>query len=588
MIPSIGEADIRQWVGVASFDRGHAYFLDEHIINVRLQGAVLKGQCYGSEAEPYRVSVTLGPQGIISDNCSCYLGGNCKHVAALLLFWIHNPDAVVPEESAASVLEALSREDLVSLILKMLDRHPDLEKLLEVPRIVAQGPSGPVDAKAIRKQAKSLLTSHRYEDEYEDDWDAGGEAFEGLNALLETADAHFNAAAWQNAAVIYKSVADEIIEFMDDLEYDSDILTETLDSCAEGLGRCLTASDAPSDQLGVLKALFDIYRSGADYGGYGQAIPAMISEGATREARAQVVQWVEAQLSASGKEDDGERRTAWGAMLLALLQDSIDDESYLNICRETGRIFELVERLLKLGRIEEAVVESEDSYDTQILGLANLFVEAGYSGPAESLVRDRLNTSPQLDFLVWLKDRSKESGNLKEALALAERLFGSQPVLSRYTEIREIAAGLNAWEDLRPQFLSRLADQKQHSLLTEIYLQEGDIERAIESVDALAEARQNGVWMGGWYGGGLSLKVAEAAEAGHPTEAIRLYMAEVYRLISGRKRDYYAQAAHLLVRVRALHLRTGRKEAWETLLADIRDQRPILPALRDELKRAGL
>ncbi len=54
----------------------------------------LKALCQGSAASPYRVEVTFSQKGIASTNCSCPVGagGYCKHVAALLLTWLHEPE----------------------------------------------------------------------------------------------------------------------------------------------------------------------------------------------------------------------------------------------------------------------------------------------------------------------------------------------------------------------------------------------------------------------------------------------------------------------------------------------------------------
>jgi uncharacterized Zn finger protein len=77
--------DIRTWVGDQSFSRGQRYHRQKAITNPRRQGDTLKAHCFGSAPQPYRVAVTLGKSGIISDRCSCPIGGRCKHVAALLL-----------------------------------------------------------------------------------------------------------------------------------------------------------------------------------------------------------------------------------------------------------------------------------------------------------------------------------------------------------------------------------------------------------------------------------------------------------------------------------------------------------------------
>ncbi|MFB0534839.1 MAG: SWIM zinc finger domain-containing protein [Anaerolineae bacterium] len=93
--PRLSESDVRRWVGEASFGRGQRYFRQGNILNPRRQGDTLKARCLGSRPQPYQVEVTLGPGGIAVGGSSCPVGGggHCKHAAALLLAWLHEPDA---------------------------------------------------------------------------------------------------------------------------------------------------------------------------------------------------------------------------------------------------------------------------------------------------------------------------------------------------------------------------------------------------------------------------------------------------------------------------------------------------------------
>jgi len=67
-----------------------------------------------------------------------------------------------------------------------------------------------------------------------------------------------------------------------------------------------------------------------------------------------------------------------------------------------------------------------------------------------------------------------------------------------------------------------------------------------------------------------------------------LYIQLVESLIRQRGRDNYAQAAGYLRPVREAYLRLGEPHTWQALIANLREQHRNLPALRDELTRAGL
>ena len=98
--PQLTESDIRRWIGERSFERGLGYFRRGHILDPRRQGDTLKARCLGSRPTPYYVEITLGQGGIVVGTCSCPVGGggHCKHAAALLLTWLHQPDTFLEVE----------------------------------------------------------------------------------------------------------------------------------------------------------------------------------------------------------------------------------------------------------------------------------------------------------------------------------------------------------------------------------------------------------------------------------------------------------------------------------------------------------
>ena len=91
-----------------------------------------------------------------------------------------------------------------------------------------------------------------------------------------------------------------------------------------------------------------------------------------------------------------------------------------------------------------------------------------------------------------------------------------------------------------------------------------------------------------WGSSTLQLEVAQAAGEQRPGESIRLYMQLVENLIGQRGRNNYTQAASYLKSVNDAYLRLGELHTWETLIANLREQHRNLPALREELDRAGL
>jgi uncharacterized Zn finger protein len=76
-LPQLTESDIRRWIGERSLERGRRYFQHGHILNPHRQGDTLKARCLGSRPQPYHVEVTLGQEGVVTDDG---LIGTCAHV----------------------------------------------------------------------------------------------------------------------------------------------------------------------------------------------------------------------------------------------------------------------------------------------------------------------------------------------------------------------------------------------------------------------------------------------------------------------------------------------------------------------------
>jgi uncharacterized Zn finger protein len=288
--------------------------------------------------------------------------------------------------------------------------------------------------------------------------------------------------------------------------------------------------------------------------------------------------WIEAALP--GVHDWA--RQAMGGLLLKLQAETMDDESYLEVCRQTGRLKDFVDRLLTLSRIEEATGEARHASDYDLLNLADLFVEHGHRTIAETLIRNRSKTSQDTLLIEWLKEYAKNQGDLIQALAFAETLFWLRPEVAAYVEMRQLAQPKKQWQDLRAKTLESLAQKGDHELLTEIFLKEGKIDQALESLEQVKTSNRY------WGGFSLQVEVAQAASKQRPRESIRLYVQLAENLIRLRGRDNYVQAAGYLQPVREAYLRLGEPQTWQALITNLREEYHNLPALREELNRAGL
>lgn len=578
---------IRDRIDSRSYHRGYNYYELDAILHPQREGNTLKAQCRGSRPEPYRLWAMLdGKGGVAAGECSCPVGGGgrCKHIAALLLTWLHEPDRFREAAATEGALAGWAKEDLITLIHKMIERHPELEDLIELMSTGAGGESEEIDPALIRRQVERAIEKGDYGHAY---YGAADAIADEIQVIIDQAEIYKERDDWGKAAVIYQTVLDELLDQYDQIyDHDGDLFSIFYNGSRK-LGECLTHIEDPEARLPILQSLLDVIRRDIDIGGYGFADEAygVLFDHATPEEKSELAGEVEVDLAPFSSSDDFSskwRAGAYGSLLLSLVGESISDAEFLRICRQTGRWGDLVQRLLELERVEEAIAAAEEvESDYDLLGLADIFREQGHEQIAEDLVWERAGRSDDRRLAAWLKERAKEKGDWKTAVAYAENRFWNRPALSDYEELREIAEEIGDWPERRETILARLTEEGKHNLLTQIHLAEGNVAAALQEVRQAKKERWG-------VRGNLQMDVARAAEDSHPQQALDLYRERVETLIGQRGRSNYATAARFLQRVKAIYQQLGEEEQWKAYIADVRDQKPKLPALLDELKQAGL
>ena len=583
-IPTLTDDEIQARVGPQSFQRGRQYFRDRAIFDARQQGTTLKGHSLGSSGGPYRLHVTFEGDSISTAHCSCPVGGGgyCKHIAALLLTWRERPEEFLEVENLDTTLEHRSKEELIALVKQMLRQSPELESLLEVPLPTAGKRAAPVDPEIYRRQAAAVFF------QAEDSWGSPVDTAEQLLSIASIGEGLARQGDYASAAAVYEAVTRETLEHFESYHDESGEMIEIISEWVSGLGRCLANEREPAERERILRTLFEVYRFDVDFGGVGMSdeVPELLLEQASPEERRTVAAWVREVIPEGGDWSTGWRREAYGAMLLELEMDELDDEAYLEVCRETGRVNDLVDRLLSLGRVEEAVQAARGTSDYGLIQLAGVFERHQRADLAEQLMVERSRTTQDTRVLDWLKDRYRSRGE-PEALDLAEKLLRMRPDLTRYRELRELGRQAGRWEGMRPEILTFLREQRWNDLLVAIYVDDKDVDKALE---ALREVGSPAIgYSYGLYGGEpLALQVARAAAETRPHAALEIYAQQVERLIAGRNRTYYAEAARLLVQMRDIYDNLDEGEAWDAYLEDLRTRYKTLRALKDEMASADL
>ncbi len=151
-----------------------------------------------------------------------------------------------------------------------------------------------------------------------------------------------------------------------------------------------------------------------------------------------------------------------------------------------------------------------------------------------------------------------------------------------YETLEQLAQKLEQWKPLRPRLLAGLEKGPHAVLLADIFLRDEEWDAAWAVAD---NARTP---MPAWGWDNLRLHVAQISEKHRPEKATPVYLDAAERLIAQQGRKNYATAAGYLRRARDLFSATQRSDEWQKTIADLRERHRNLPALQDELRKAGL
>ncbi len=631
----LSEADIEASSDDASFRKGYDDYFQHAIVEPTLSESVLRAFCHSSSGSPYRVEATLLPAGdksthkVVYAGCSCPRGGFCKHLVALLLTWIHQPERFVVRSGLMARLDEKSREELLALLEQLVQRQPDIEPMVELLTELplatpAQGKNRPgrgkertLDPSTIQSQVDSAFYNAG------EGWGAASRVAAELERLYDIGKSFAEAGEWANAQVVYATVAEETIIQYEGL-HDEGQLSWILGLCAAGLVACLNAQSTlpkreqldAEDREELLTTLFDLWKFGYNYGGIGVDVAGAIAGNGTAYERRRVEAWLREEMSPGQDSSSTWHNRSVVDFVVKLKQaEHASDEDVLAEYRNAGLYKELTEKYLQLGRENEALgvaqahlteprdvtwfaeelLKLDEAWREQALG----FVETrlGEVKPAlQSKSQDFTSAHTVDTYRRWLSEKYLLYGKAKQALDIELVRFQAKPGDATYRSMRsaaQVAGQLKeVWPGLRPQLIQTLEQQSRWGALVSIYLDEGEVGQALAALTEMERAPRTPLYGYGYRAEAApsqyQAQVAEAAEESYPDEAIRLYKSVVQRLIDGRGRENYQQATGYLARVRRLYQKQGREPEWQAYMTNLRNSNKSLRALKEELDKREL
>jgi len=594
-LPDLSVADIRNWTNDRYYERGEGYFHEDRIRQPRREGRTLKAFCRGSQPSPYRVEIELTDDGIAFGECSCPVGdgGTCKHAVALLLTWVQEPEAFAVVEPLTTRLEALPKDQLITIIRQMVDREPTLESVVDLSVNHPTSSHG-IDVRTYVEDAFDGVPLAPY------DYGYARAVADTLDPLLDRGREQIEAENWDEAAQLFGTVSEAVRDRLDTVNDEEGTLLSVLGTCGDELGHLLSKMPDDADRNNVLDALVDLFLWNVEAGGIGvgRSAEQALRKHTTPAERGYAADWLREHLPDAPEENSSQSisfrsvdfRSDWirksiGGLLLELERDRLDAEAYVDLCRRTGHWAQCAERLLALDRTTDAVEAARHLPDHQLDPILDRLVANGDADRALALVRERLDTTaPSATLQKWLYEHSRETDNADSALSVAQQMFRERPSRAAYDRVKTAAKAVDGWPDVRSELFAFLDRTQRPPLQVRLHLHDQDANAALDLVEPFAGDDRTTP-----FGVSLLTEVADAVRETHPSAAIALYEECAQRLIADRGRSNYSTAADLLAKTKTLYTQNDDLDTWQSFLDELYDDELCrLPAARDEFEKANL
>jgi len=162
------------------------------------------------------------------------------------------------EHDIQAALDQLSRDDLLALIQRMVQQHPDLAGLIVSKQPAAtRKPRAPFNAEVYRLQVEKIFyTTDR------NTWGSEARAAEPLLDIVDIADEYVEQHDFTDAAALYEIIIRGILDNYDSFRWHADEgqLDDVVEDCVEGLSDCLRGlQDDTTVRRQILQTLFDVY-----------------------------------------------------------------------------------------------------------------------------------------------------------------------------------------------------------------------------------------------------------------------------------------------------------------------------------------
>lgn len=558
----LNEKVLEQLAGERAFDRGLDYFEDDHVVGFKEEDGAIAARVRGS----YYYQVKLWAEdGQLAFDCNCPVGRDsvfCKHAVAVGLAWIDRQKQEVgsvpgstkrnlTDEEIHAELMAQDKQTLVELLMNYAEWDGDFRDRLVLA--TAQGDGKRPDLAAFRAAIDKAIRHPSFVD-----YGRMPEYARGIEAVLDSLHQLLKRGHADETRELTERALEQMEPAMDDVDDSDGFMRGILDQLEDlYLSSCRAAKPNP---LVLAKFLFEweLASNWEIFLGAVETYADVLGKAGLAEYRKLAeAEWAKVPPVAPGEKDPERYGGRW--RITRIME---------TISKQTGNVEALV-----------AVKSRDLSGAYSFLEIAQIYKAAGNEQAAVEWAEHGARAFPLhrdgrlCDFLI---EEYHRQGRHDEAIAIAWASFREHPGLDAYQGLHRSALRAKQWPQWREKALVLLQEDvagkkkrqpkgqgslpahADHSVLVEIYLWEGDVERA------WAEGKSGGCREALWF------RLAEAREKDHPEDAITVYTEQLKLALRWAQQSAYEEVVGILGKIRKLMVRGGKQSEFSSLVQSIR------------------
>ncbi|MEK6984080.1 MAG: SWIM zinc finger family protein [Nanoarchaeota archaeon] len=392
-IKDITIEDVQDLFDSVIFLRGEEYFEEDCVKSIEPANTdTITGIVRGNQN--YNVIISIDSEDDIICDCSCPCDFNCKHSAAMLLKWLSikgkfnkelKDTKREPKESIDKILARKSKEELIELMEAFIGKHPELKAFVKIER------------KEIISKIRRLFSDFW-------EWDEVRDLISQLETILE--GIRRNKGLWDKDLLNEMKICSDIMIKGVESVHDEGDLGIFLEDWFKTYGEIFSKTNPTTEQKKLfIKNILDLIDKD-DYGLDSSYEKALIGMCAGKED-IELIQW---RYKPSGSEHDNDE-DYYKQFYLELYDKIGMNDKYLEIAKESGFNTILIDKLISLNRLDEALIEckktkgfSEDIENKKIVILRKL----GDFNELQRTLLTLLKRTGDFNYAVKLKQQSSK------------------------------------------------------------------------------------------------------------------------------------------------------------------------------------